>query len=169
MTMRTHLIAGLLLVAPAYLGGQATSHASLAGVPRLSEACDKLQEQLRWRISFEEAPVLSETELSEAIAPTGAHAKVRRVTPLTFEATVPLAPITREAKLQMMDAMLGAYNKTAKSTYRHFIAGDFIHVVPDQVLGEDGKLHPYTSLTVRHPRIDTARKLHAGHTGIRDL
>lgn len=55
-------------------------------------------------------------------------------------------PSTRETKQQVFDALLAAYNKGASASYRYVISGGYIHILPDKVLGPDGKFHVVASL-----------------------
>jgi hypothetical protein len=138
-------------------------HIATHGARPLRQATWSIKEQVHWRMSYEEAPVLSKAELDSTVAPTGRTVYFRRSVPLFYDAVVSGAPATREAKQQVMDALMAAYNEGASTSYRYVISGDFIHVIPDKVPGPDGSLHSVPSM------LDTPVSITRGTYGLGQL
>jgi hypothetical protein len=161
MTRRLSLF--LLAAVPALVAAERPFHIAIQGARPLRQAGWGLREQLHWRVTFEEAPVLASAELDSTIAPNGRAVYFRRATPLFFDAVVSATPATREAKQRVMDALLAAYNRGASTSYRYVISGDFIHIVPDRAPAPDGSLHSVPSM------LDTPVSITRGTYGLGQL
>lgn len=161
--MTRRLILFFLATIPALVAAEMPLHIAAHSARPLRQATWSIKEQLHWRMSYEEAPVLSSAELDSTVAPTGRTMYFRRAAPLFFDAVVSGAPATREAKQEVMDALLASCNKGAAGSYRYVISGDFIHIVPDKVPGPDGTLRTMPSM------LDTPVSLARGTYGLGQL
>jgi hypothetical protein len=119
----------------------------------LHDVCLQLEEELHWRISYEDPPVLAGDELAPETNPGGVSHLVMRAQPLSID--VPTKNSTSsEVKRDAVRMLLDAYHRSGnRAVFRAIEQGDFIHIVPEAVRGEDGKLQRFQPMFDTHVTI----------------
>jgi hypothetical protein len=122
----------------------------------LSDICVALKDQMRWRVTFEEAPVLwPEDAVRERNPQLLRERLVARSSPVEVE--IPSdRNITSTALKASLEKILSAYHKSGnRGTYRYVLDGAYIHILPSAVRGRDGQslaLQPVLDTPVTIPK-----------------
>jgi len=136
------------------LGGASdVLHLAVHSPKPLQDICFQLEEALHWRISYEDPPVLAGDELVPEMNPGGVSRLVMRAQPLSID--VPTKNSTSsEVKRDTVRTILDAYHRSGnRAVFREIQQGDFIHIVPDAVRGEDGRLQRFQPMFDTHVTI----------------
>src|SRR5258706_5429494 len=134
-------------------GAEDVLHLAVHGPKPLQDICLQLEEALHWRITYEDPPALVGDELVPATNPGGVSVLVMRALPLSID--VPTENSTSsEVKRDTVRMLLEAYHRSGnRAVFRGIQQGDFIHIVPEAVRGEDGRLQRFQPMFDTHVTI----------------
>jgi hypothetical protein len=134
-------------------GAEDVLHLAVHSSKPLQDICMQVEESLHWRISYEDPPVLAGDELVRETNPGGVSHLVMRAQPFSID--IPTKNSTSsEVKRDAVRTILDAYHRSGnRAVFRGIQQGDFIHIVPEAVRGEDGKLQPFQPMFDTHVTI----------------
>jgi len=109
------------------------------------ELCDALQRDFRWRVSFEDVPIMNNDDLVDSHAPNGIPWKeAKKDIPININIPV-REKIAQTEKLGLIQGLFDS-RKAARVQFRVDGDGDQLHFIPVAVKGPTGESEPFDAM-----------------------